>query len=569
MATLIDLDGLALTTIAKSLPLASVAALAATCRHFHSVLADDVNDAFWKRVACEVWGVVVDSPGALPRLPGGAGAGAEAGSWKETCVAHSRLLSRYSRDVGTRAARAWHRIENALATFAPDVLPTLAPGRTLSEPEEEEGMHNEVLAAAALHDGQEDFLGGGLVGRRGITATRRAQLGLFGSAVIYGDGFSRWMTNLLPRPGQARKKCLIAPVRGSTAAAAGGTFLLLHEIGTSLPAHDPLDVCDGVEGSSSLVLDLDSAAVFVRCPQAPPRPGPTDPFVPPEFPVDPVRRADGSRGLLSFLAELATALETRQLGAESNAFFRGGAMRVSGLGAAAVMMRLWPTRGLSRFAAAPPGLASREAAAAGGALVCSRSVLYTWMSQVFFVRSSSPGLSRYGAREVHVFSYRVSFRLLSLRQQRQRLQQLGQLGLQRVIRRATLVSRHWEIRPGSMGEEVEVVDGEGVVGFTPTLVAKDDDGESESGRGENIDGSYDDDDDDDGEDGSSFCYCSRVSAPEDPGEAPTELQPPGTRLGSFGGHFVFRIEEHEDGSTGGHVEVPVEPFEMVVPSVMF
>ena len=197
MASMIDLDGLALSKIAENLPLKAVVALASVCRHFHSVLADEEeNVGFWKRVASEVWGVVgVDDPDARPRLPGGAGAGAEASSWKETCVAHSKLLSRFGRDAGTRAASAWHRIEAALADVAPEVLSTLAPGRTFLSEKSEEGIHPEVLAAAALHNGQEDAYA---VARPPpdsllLQDIRRSQLGLFGSAVVYGEGFSRWL----------------------------------------------------------------------------------------------------------------------------------------------------------------------------------------------------------------------------------------------------------------------------------------------------------------------------------------------------------------------------------------
>ena len=87
MASFTDLDGLALTLIAQQLPLASATALATTCRYFHGVLAAKENVAFWKKVAGEVWGVVgVDSPGAVPRLPGGSGAGEEASSWKQSCT---------------------------------------------------------------------------------------------------------------------------------------------------------------------------------------------------------------------------------------------------------------------------------------------------------------------------------------------------------------------------------------------------------------------------------------------------------------------------------------------------
>ena len=130
--------------------------------------------------------------------------------------------------------------------------------------------------------------------------------------------------------------------------------------------------------------------------------------------------------------------------------------------------------------------------------------------------------------------------------------------------------RHWELRSEWRESEVEVIDGEGAVGFTPTLIAKDDDGDDggESGgegggEGENID--------DDDDDPSSFCYCSRVKAPDQygggAGPSSSRLLPPGQRLGSFGGHFLFRAE-FDDG-TAGDVEVPVAPFEMVVPAVIF
>lgn len=206
MASFNDLDGLALTRIAQNLPLASVVSLAATCRNCRAVLGDEENVSFWKRVASEVWGVVgVDAPGAIPRIPGGAGAGVPAESWKETCVAHSRLLSRYGRDAGTRAARAWHRIEAALVNVAraPEILATLAPGVEMPEHGSADWpvylppkIHPEVLAAAALHDGQEEWSDavGGVDGghQRGAGACRRAaQRALFGTAVVYGDGFGK------------------------------------------------------------------------------------------------------------------------------------------------------------------------------------------------------------------------------------------------------------------------------------------------------------------------------------------------------------------------------------------
>ena len=264
MASITDLDGLALTLIAESLPprgLVSIAALATTSLllpHRCVRRRRDENVAFWKRVAGEVWGVVgVDAPGAVPRLPGGAGAGEKADSWRATCVEHSRLLSPYGSD-GARAAKAWHRIEHALATSAPDVLPTLAPGLTLSE-EPEEVIHREVLAAAALHNGQIDLLAGG--GGGGAAATRYAQLGLFGAAVVYGEGFARWMRNLLPEPGQARRRCVVAPRPEHD-----DPWVLLLDFASSLPACDPLAECRSLEGSPRLALALDSAAVYVRSP---------------------------------------------------------------------------------------------------------------------------------------------------------------------------------------------------------------------------------------------------------------------------------------------------------------
>jgi len=547
MASITDLDGLALTLIAESLPVASVAALATTCCYFHTVLAADENVAFWKRVAGEVWGVVgVDAPGAVPRLPGGAGAGEKADSWRATCVEHSRLLSPYGSD-GARAAKAWHRIEHALATSAPDVLPTLAPGLTLSE-EPEEVIHREVLAAAALHNGQIDLLAGG--GGGGAAATRYAQLGLFGAAVVYGEGFARWMRNLLPEPGQARRRCVVAPRPEHD-----DPWVLLLDFASSLPACDPLAECRSLEGSPRLALALDSAAVYVRSPH------PGADAESGELPCA-AKRADGSRGLLSFLGELAAALETRQLGPERDSFFHGGAMAVEGLDAAAAAAARRgrpPTRGLSRFAAAPPGLAAREAA---GALIVSRSAVYTWTCRVFNLMVFNR--PRLATDEGHVFSYRVNFELLSVAEQRRRRrQQQGQQGQRGVILRATLMRRQWELRPASRGAEVQVVDGEGVVGFFPTLVAKDDDDDDERERERGGGGDNGDND------ASSFCYCSRVAGPplfaDDDTEECHSL--PGQRLGSFGGHFLFLVE-YEDGSTG-YVEAPVEMFEMVVPSFLF
>ena len=164
-----------------------------------------------------------------------------------------------------------------------------------------------------------------------------------------------------------------------------------------------------------------------------------------------------------------------------------------------------------------------------------------------------------------MFSYRVSFKLHSLAEQQRRFrrpqqQQLGGGEALRVVRSATLVSRHWELSSAWRDGEPEVVDGEGAVGFAPTLIAKDADDDVE---GENVD-------DGDDDDLSSFTYCSRVEAPPHyvGSEPPVDqLHPPGQRLGSFGGHFLFRAE-FDDG-TAGDVEVPVEPFELVVPSVIF
>lgn len=559
----------------------SVVALAAACRSFRSVLADDAV-GFWKRIASEVWGVVgVDAPGAQPRIPGGAGAGAPASSWKESCVAHSVLLSRFG-DAGRRAARAWHRIEAALAEVAPEVLTTLSPGRTLSEqePREEEEAegggertHVEILAAAAIHNGQDFFATALPEELPSLQHTRRSQLGLFGSAVIYGEGYSRWMRALLPRaPGAKRSpppcRCLASPVAGASGEEdRAPKTVLLHDLSVSLPAPFPHGELRSAEGWHRLALSLESAAVFVRCPSPGGR-----------VPLDPVKRADGGGGLLSYLAELAAALETRQLGPERDSFFRSGARQVPLLDADArrTALTLYPrTRGISSFAAAPPGLASCEAA--GGALVSRRSFLYTWLPEAVTTRRRPGSEPVQSTSEMHVFSYRISFRLLSVAEQRRRFRlQRTQLGggagggaggalHHRVVLRATLVSRHWEVSSAWRGGEVQVIDGEGAVGFTPTLIAQDggdDDDDDGGGQGEN--------DDVDDDDPSYFCYCSRVEAPphfDGPDPPVGDLHPPGQRLGSFGGHFIFRAE-FDDGAAAD-VVVPVAPIEMVVPSVFF
>jgi len=593
MPSLHDLDGLALSLVAEHLPLQSVVVLASMCRHFYSSLAgtsddgdgDDgdgagagdraENPAFWRRIAGEVWGVQVDAPAAVPHLPGGAGAGLPARSWRETCVAHSRLLSRYGRDAGTRASRAWHRIEAALAATAPDVLATLAPGRTLPLPlprlsRMPAGIHPEVLAAAAIHDGQGDFAAGLGPSCSRLELRRRAQLGLLGTAVVYGQGHSRWMRNLLPENLGEPQLQIFLPV-AEKPPPGGSSPLRLHEFVISLSALDPTSGVDlqDVEGTSALALELDSAAVYVR--------SVVEVTSPPRRIPAPVKRADRGRGLLFFLGELASALETRQLGPERDSFFRrGGAMEVQGLPRPPLQQqqRRSPPqslRCLSRFAEASPGMASRVTA---GALVVSRAALPAWVFQVRTTTDASgnPSLPL-AMKEFHMFCYRVRFKLLSTAEQKRQwghsqLQEGQGQGLRqqqqqplRVIRRANLISRHWETIPVSPLVEREVVNGEGVVGFTPTLVANDDDDGDDDGGG-----------DDDGDDASSFCYCSRVMAPPlvdaHSRRACTPPYPPGTLLGSFGGHFVFQVS-YEDGTAAAHVEVPVEPLDLRVPMLYF
>lgn len=206
------------------------------------------------------------------------------------------------------------------------------------------------------------------------------------------------MRSLIPRRGER--------VRQYFGLFEGGGNLFLQQISSSRSAHCPFDICDSVEGSASLVLDLETAAVFAASTSYDPiRGGPSEPG---EYP-DCIKRADGGRGLLRFLGALATALETRQLSAERESFFRGGAMEVAGVhvlpsvrssgggsgggGVTSARGRGTPpgrpaTRCLSRFAASQP------ARLTAGALRLSMSFTYTWAFQLFNARTAARGPRR-------------------------------------------------------------------------------------------------------------------------------------------------------------------------------